>query len=81
MVFSSGRLIIYIFFIKVDVNIHNHNYFLFLIHPVIIVNHFQVLDDFLAYCGKKYSKSSFTTCISFVQELNEFDEKKKKEIQ
>jgi len=62
---------------KVDINIHNHNYFLFLIHPALIVNHFQVLNKFLAYCIQKYSNASFTTCISLVRELDQLDEKKK----
>lgn len=55
---------------KVDINIRHHNYFLLLIHPIIMANHFQALEDFLTYCTKEYSSTCFTTCLELVKELD-----------
>jgi peptidoglycan/xylan/chitin deacetylase (PgdA/CDA1 family) len=62
---------------KVDINIRNHNYFLLLIHPHVITSHSQVLENLLAYCIKKYSRTSFATCYELVKELNKFKQSQK----
>ena len=56
---------------RVDISLRKYNYFLLLIHPEVIGNHFSVLEDFLAYCEQRYSTGCFTTCLDLVKELGQ----------
>ena len=61
---------------KMVTNLHNHHYFLLLIHPPVILNHFRELEDLLTYGIQNYSETSFTTCHELVKELNQWNEEK-----
>jgi peptidoglycan/xylan/chitin deacetylase (PgdA/CDA1 family) len=61
---------------KMDINLRNHHYFLLLIHPPVILNHFRELEDLLTYGIQNYSETCFTTCHELVKELSQRKEEK-----
>jgi len=61
---------------KMDANLHTHRYFLLLIHPPVILNHFRELEDLLTYGIQNYSETCFTTCHELVKELSQRQEEK-----
>ena len=61
---------------KMDINLRNHHYFLLLIHPPVILNHFRELEDLLTYGIQNYSETCFTTCHELVKELSQPKEEK-----
>ena len=61
---------------KMDINLRNHHYFLLLIHPPVILNHFRELEDLLTYGIQNYSETCFTTCHGLVKELSQRKEER-----
>jgi peptidoglycan/xylan/chitin deacetylase (PgdA/CDA1 family) len=55
---------------KAEASLGRYNYFHLLVHPEIISRHFSALDDFLAGCLVRYSRSAFATCREVAAELD-----------